>query len=367
MARAGQEARHADARLATRVARAEASRRARHEWEVLEGRRREAMAALREAWERVLEVSPERATADGEPPAAASVDADLTEARRRVGVQRAAATEVQRLRVRLERRAALEASIAAHRERAAHARGRVQTLRDKLHALQFDPSALDQAASAHQEALARSQAARERVQEAAIAAAAEHARHEAAVERLAGGEAQHARLAGLESASRHVGRVADLLAEFRNTVVASVGPRLAVEAARLFAELTDHEYDELQVDPDTYQLQIRDAGKVYGLDRFSGSEIDLANLAMRVAISEHIHFQSGGSVGLIVLDEVFGPLDEDRKARMLQALERLRARFRQVLVVTHDASIKDQLPNAIEVVKLPGRRAKARPVSTCGE
>ena len=72
------------------------------------------------------------------------------------------------------------------------------------------------------------------------------------------------------------------------------------------------------------------------MDRLSGSEIDLANLALRVAISEHVRFQSGGSVGLLVLDEIFGPLDEDRKARMLLALERLRGRFRQILVVTHD-------------------------------
>jgi exonuclease SbcC len=142
---------------------------------------------------------------------------------------------------------------------------------------------------------------------------------------------------------------------------------LAAQAAALFGELTDHEYDELLVDPDTYQLQIRDAGKVYGLERFSGSEIDLANLALRVAISEHIHFQSGGSVGLLVLDEVFGPLDEERKARVLQALQRLGGRFRQVLVVTHDASIKDQLPNAVEVVKLSGRRARARPVPAGGD
>ena len=64
-------------------------------------------------------------------------------------------------------------------------------------------------------------------------------------------------------------------------------------------------------------------------------------------------------MGLLVLDEVFGPLDEERKARMLQALEHLRGRFRQILVVTHDGSIKEQLPNAIEVVKRPGRRASA--------
>jgi exonuclease SbcC len=367
MAGAQQRVQEAEARLATVVAAAEGSRRERTEWEMLDGRRRQALAALREAWQGVLTVSPDRATGDGEPPAAPVLDVDLAALRRRIAEQRVAATEAHRLRVRLERRSALAAALVAQRERAAHAQGRVQTLRDKLRALAFDRVALDQGAAAHQQSVARSQAARQQAHDAAIAAAAEQARHEAAVERLADGEAQHARLAGLESESRHLARVADLLAEFRNTVVASVGPRLASEAAQLFAELTDHEYDELQVDPETYQLQIRDGGKVYGLDRFSGSEIDLANLALRVAISEHIHFQSGGSVGLMVLDEVFGPLDEDRKAHMLLALERLRGRFRQVLVVTHDASIKDQLPNAIEVVKLPGRRAQARPVSVCAE
>ncbi|MEA3019036.1 MAG: repair protein SbcC/Rad50, partial [Actinomycetota bacterium] len=101
----------------------------------------------------------------------------------------------------------------------------------------------------------------------------------------------------------------------------------------------------------------------HGLARYSGSETDLANLALRIAISEHVRFQSGGSVGLLVLDEVFGPLDSDRKDRMLLALERLRSRFRQVLVITHDPEIKEQLPSAIEVVKLPGRRATARVLS----
>ena len=47
---------------------------------------------------------------------------------------------------------------------------------------------------------------------------------------------------------------------------------------------------------------------------------------------------------------------------MLMALERLRGRFRQVLVVTHSTEIKEQLPSAIEVVKKPGRRASARVV-----
>ena len=164
--------------------------------------------------------------------------------------------------------------------------------------------------------------------------------------------------------SRHLGRLSDLLNAFRTNVVATVGPRLSAQAAELFAEFTDHEYDLLQVDPETYEIQIVDGGRPFGMDRFSGSETDLANLALRIAISEHVRFQSGGAVGLLVLDEVFGPLDEDRKERMLLALERLRARFGQVLVVTHANEIKEQLPSAIEVVKLPGRRATARVIGS---
>ena len=36
--------------------------------------------------------------------------------------------------------------------------------------------------------------------------------------------------------------------------------------------------------------------------------------------------------------------------------------FGKSIVVTHDASIKEQLPNAIEVIKLPGRRATVQPM-----
>ena len=167
---------------------------------------------------------------------------------------------------------------------------------------------------------------------------------EAEAKRYAEAQQQHTRLGDLESASVHLGRTAELLNGFRNSVVASVGPRLAVQAAELFGELTDNEYDRLEVDAESYGLQICDGGISYDLERFSGSEVDLANLALRVAISEHIRFQSGGAVGLLVLDEVFGPLDEERKTRMLLALERLRGRFRQILVVTHSMEIKEQLP-----------------------
>ncbi|HET9689853.1 MAG TPA: SbcC/MukB-like Walker B domain-containing protein, partial [Acidimicrobiales bacterium] len=243
---------------------------------------------------------------------------------------------------------------------AAGADAELQALRDKVRSLGFDAAALADARRRADEASAAARGAARQAEAARVAEAAARSTADGARQRVADARAQHATLGQLAADSLHLARVADLLADFRNTVVASVGPRLAVQAAELFGELTDHEYDELQVDPETYGLRISDAGRSYGLERFSGSEVDLANLALRVAISEHIRFQSGGSVGLLVLDEVFGPLDDERKERMLAALERLRGRFRQVLVVTHDSAIKEQLPHAIEVVKLPGRRAAAR-------
>jgi exonuclease SbcC len=260
----------------------------------------------------------------------------------------------------LERRATVAEQLERARDRTAEFEHRVMVLRDKLRSLGFDQAALASATRALAEAQAVDDRTARLARAARLAAERAIASAEGEARRLADGEAQHAQLAALADESRHLGRMAELLHAFRNTIVATVGPRLAVQAAELFGELTDREYDRLEVDPETYELQICDGGRVFGLDRFSGSEVDLANLALRVAISEHVRFQSGGTVGLLVLDEVFGPLDEDRKARMLQALERLKGRFRQVLVVTHDADIKEQLPHAVEVLKLPGRRATAR-------
>jgi DNA repair protein SbcC/Rad50 len=274
--------------------------------------------------------------------------------------RRRAQTQCEVLRDRLGRRGGVESELRTEHERVAELNGTLQTLREKVTALAFKPADLEAAAQKLESAESVLIAARQTAQVAGIKAAESRTIAEHTAKRLADAVEQHAKIADLAEDARHLTRLGELLNVFRNNLVATVGPRLSAQAADLFAELTDHEYDLLEVDPESYEIQIHDAGRVYGMDRFSGSETDLANLALRVAISEHVRFQSGGTVGLLVLDEVFGPLDADRKERMLLALERLKGRFRQVLVVTHDAEVKEQLPSAIEVVKLPGRRATAK-------
>ena len=338
----------AEARARTLAAELKAAQKARAAWEKGRDKHVEAEAVRAEA-----RVQLDPPLAEGE------AEALTAEVARR----RQAAEECRRLEGRLERRSTARHELDAERDRLAGAAGRLEALREKLRALAFKPEDLSAARAARTEAAAAVEAASSRAQGAQLQATQARAQAQAAAERLADGRAQHARIAEVGEEARHLGRTAELMGTFRNTVVGAVGPRLSAQAAELFAQLTDHEYDDLQVDPETYEIRIVDRGIDYGMDRFSGSETDLANLALRVAISEHVRFQSGGAVGLLVLDEVFGSLDPDRKARMLMALERLRGRFRQVLVVTHDADIKEELPHAIEVVETSPRRATARVVA----
>ncbi len=288
---------------------------------------------------------------------------ELDAIRASLAESRAAQAERSRLEGRLERRDEAERARAEAGAAVAAATARRAALLAEVDALDHQPAALASAMAAREAARAVADEATKAAHRAELAAAEAAVRATAARTRLTDGQAQHTRLGEVAERARHLSRTADLLGGFRQSVVESVGPRLAAQAADLFAELTDHEYDRLDVDAEHFGLQIHDAGIAYDLDRFSGSEKDLANLALRVAISEQVRFQSGGAVGLLVLDEVFGPLDEDRRGRTLLALERLRSRFRQVIVVTHAPDVKEQLPSAIEVVKLPGRRATARMVT----
>jgi DNA repair protein SbcC/Rad50 len=163
----------------------------------------------------------------------------------------------------------------------------------------------------------------------------------------------------LRTEGRYLDRTAGLLDGFRDHLVARVGPELSREAEAMFRELTNHEYDDLRVHDDTLAIEIADGDAYFPVSRFSGSESDLANLALRVAISSHLSRVSGADVGFLVLDEVLGSLDLERKDLMVQAMGRLAERFHQVFVITHAEQVKDQFPASILVQKEARRRSGA--------
>src|SRR6266545_4360670 len=231
-----------------------------------------------------------------------------------------------------------------------------------------DAVALDAKAAGQEQAEVALAAARQRRQAAAAAATLAHGACQqagaalAAARRrdtdlraaLATARERHDQVATLEEEAGYLARLADLLAAFRLHLVSRLGRRLSAEAATLFGELTDNEYQDLVVDPEDYAIRVADDGTEYELSRFSGSESDLASLSLRVAVSLVIA-EGAGELGLLVLDEVLGALDRERRERVLAALTALSGRFRQVLLVTHNDEVKDLLPAAIEVHKGPHR------------
>jgi exonuclease SbcC len=168
-----------------------------------------------------------------------------------------------------------------------------------------------------------------------------------------------AKVGELREDARYVERVSLLLDGFRDHLVARIGPELSREAEALFRELTNHEYEDLKIDDETLAIQIADAGEFFAIERFSGSETDLANLALRVAISAHLSRVSGADIGLMVLDEVLASLDAERKDLMVQTMGRLAGRFHQLFVITHAEQVKDQFPASIEIRKTGRRRSEA--------
>jgi exonuclease SbcC len=67
----------------------------------------------------------------------------------------------------------------------------------------------------------------------------------------------------------------------------------------------------------------------------SGGEEDLTNLVLRLAISQMIAERAGQPLSLLLLDEVFGSLDEDRRSAVVALLRSLADRFPQVILITH--------------------------------
>ncbi len=123
-------------------------------------------------------------------------------------------------------------------------------------------------------------------------------------------------------------------------------PELSDLASAFLADLTDSRYTELELD-DQYNVIVLEDGNPKPV--ISGGEEDLSNLVLRLAISQMIAERAGQAFSLLVLDEVFGSLDESRRHNVIDLLRRLQDRFEQVILITHIDSVRDGLDRVISV------------------
>lgn len=167
-----------------------------------------------------------------------------------------------------------------------------------------------------------------------------------AEQRIADTQAARARLATLtrdvvlhEELDRTMG---DLRAELNH----ALRPELADLASAFLETLTDGRYTQAEFGED-YQLTVLEDGVPKPV--ISGGEEDLCNLVLRLAISQMIAERSGTPFSLLILDEVFAALDEQRRTNVLTLLRRLSDRFAQVIVITHNDHVRDALDHVIRV------------------
>ena len=204
--------------------------------------------------------------------------------------------------------------------------------------------------------------------------AALRARHDAAVTSMRGaeltavqarGEAEAARAAADRAAAardelaatrekletmQHDRRLHEALdrafSDLRTDLNAQLRPELSEIASGFLSDLTDGRYAELELNED-YAVTVLEEGVPKPV--ISGGEEDLANLVLRLAISQMIAERSGQTFSLLILDEVFGSLDDTRRLHVLGLLRRLQDRFAQVIVITHIEAVRDGLDRVLTV------------------
>src|SRR5206468_1798006 len=202
-------------------------------------------------------------------------------------------------------------------------------------ALAFDPATL---ATAEREAAAAADGANA-VQASLTAAliAAANARKD--VERI---EAEQTRLSVLRASVQRLGASVERLnlmdegfTDFSVALAARIQPRLGEYASDLIERMSNGRYNRLVFDTNYTPALYDGELEKFPVEKFSGGERDIAALAARIALSQLLAARGGHAIGFMVLDEVFGSLDNERRTLVLDALAAMRDVIPQLFIISH--------------------------------
>lgn len=246
----------------------------------------------------------------------------------------------------IDGRSMREAEVAAARERHRNLVERHKQLQADLKDLGFDEKAFEKLKVAYEKLTAEAHAAQiTRAQAHQSLAGAEEAllnveRAEALYEQ------KREKLVTLESDLRHHNEMDVALARLRSELNARVRPELAELASAFLTEITDGRYNALEID-ESYNVLVLEDGEEKPV--ISGGEEDVANLVLRIAISQMIAERAGQHLSTLFLDEVFASLDIERRDNVIQLLQRLHDRFEQVILITHVETVREGLDHVIRL------------------
>ena len=262
----------------------------------------------------------------------------------RLGELRGVEKKASRLEETVSRRERLESERVEVEERREAAESRGVQVREELEALDFDRAKFDAAK-------AEFEAATEAVRKAELRVTEVRGRLDAAEESVATAvraeselDEKKELLAELESERRHNTELDTAFNRLRVELNARVRPELSELASAFLTDITAGRYTALEID-ESYNVLVLDEGEEKPV--ISGGEEDIANLVLRLAISQMIAERAGHPLNVLILDEVFGSLDVERRDNVIQLLHGLTGRFEQVILITHIESVRNGLDHVI--------------------
>ena len=268
------------------------------------------------------------------------------EVRRQLAALDPLALQAERWRVAAERAEKLVAEAEAAEKALSEHEGQARALREQLGALGYSEALYLAAREAHE----LSERDRREAEMGIVRARAERQSAEQASEGVARRreeratrEAEAKRVAGELALVNELDRA---LTDLRTDLNLQLRPDLSELASGFVRDLTAGRYTELELDED-YVATLLEGGEPKPV--ISGGEEDIANLALRLAISQMIADRAGQPLSLLVLDEVFGSLDEERRAAVVDLLRSLADRFPRVILITHIESVREGFDRVVRV------------------
>lgn len=132
----------------------------------------------------------------------------------------------------------------------------------------------------------------------------------------------------------------EVVSFLREYLPAKIAPTLSVRASKLLDVATNGMYRMLEIN-DSYEVSVYTDDDVRPIAMMSGGEQDIISLCIRIAIAEMILSTTGINKQTIILDEIFGALDDERRASACRALQSLGQMIPRIVCITHIEEIKD--------------------------
>ncbi|MGV3709782.1 MAG: AAA family ATPase [Gemmatimonas sp.] len=253
---------------------------------------------------------------------------------------------IARLSGLLDREAATRVDLANAQQMQRDAMQRAATIRSEHGAIALDEAAYQVIRSEHEQAATNARATELESVAARGDAGRAQGELEAAQARRAELSRLIARLDEIETDKRLHDELDRTYTDLRTDLNQQLRPELAEIAGGFLRTLTDGRYSALEFDDDYNVIVLEnELPKVV----VSGGEEDLCNLVLRLAISQMIAERAGQAFSLLILDEVFGSLDETRRDNVIELLRRLQDRFEQVIVITHIEQVREGLDRVLVV------------------